>query len=214
MVTGFWGKKIGMTQVFSKENAVVPVTAVDVSGWVVTNIRTKERDGYSAVQVGRIKDRYASKKFDNNWLKKPKLYFSVLKEIKLKADVSELKESIVVIGKPADFRSILAEGDNVDVFGMTKGCGFAGVVRRHNFAGPPSSHGHTMGKKPGSLGGACSQGKVAKGKKLPGHMGNKQRAAKNLEVVRVEKDSEIVLVKGSIPGKSGSLVFLRKEKVI
>ena len=217
MITGLWGRKIGMTQVFSSENAVIPVTAVDISGWFVTNIRTNERDGYSAVQVGKIKDRYAKKMFDSNWLKKPKLYFSVLREIKLKVDVAELKdskESIVVIGKPVDLRSVLVEGDNIDVFGMTKGCGFAGVVRRYNFAGPPKSHGHTMGKKPGSLGGACSQGKVAKGKKLPGHMGNKKRAAKNLKVVKVESDSEIVLVKGSIPGKSGSLVFLRKEKVI
>ena len=214
MVTGLWGRKIGMTQIFSSENAVVPVTAVDVSGWFVTNIRTNERDGYSAVQVGKIKDRYAKKKFDNNWLKKPKLYFSVLKEIKLKTDVSEQKGLAIAIGKLADFKSILAEGDSVDVFGMTKGCGFAGVVRRYNFGGPPASHGATMGKAPGSLGGACSQGKVAKGKKLPGHMGNKKRAAKNLKVVKVENDSEIVLVKGSIPGKSGSLVFLRKEKVI
>jgi len=213
MVTGLWGRKIGMTQVFS-ENAVVPVTAVDVSGWIVTNIRTNERDGYSAVQVGKIKDRYIKKKFDINWLKKPRLYFSFVREIKLNKDVSELEGSAIVVGKTADFKSIFSEGDNVDVFGMSKGCGFAGVVRRYNFAGPPASHGHTMGKKPGSLGGACSQGKVAKGKKLPGHMGNKKRAAKNLEIVKVEKDSEIVLVKGSIPGKSGSLVFLRKEKVI
>jgi len=214
MVTGLWGRKIGMTQVFSSENAVVPVTAVDVSGWIVTNIRTSERDGYSAVQVGCIKARYEEKKFDKSWLKKPKEYFSVIREIRLKKDVSEQEGSDIAIGKPVDFKSILAEGDSVDVFGMTKGCGFAGVVRRYNFAGPPASHGHTMGKKPGSLGGACSQGKVAKGKKMPGHMGNKQRAAKNLEVVQVKQDSEIVLVKGSIPGKSGSLVFLRKEKVI
>ncbi|MFC1842792.1 50S ribosomal protein L3 [Candidatus Dependentiae bacterium] len=208
MITGLWGKKIGMTQVFSKENEVVPVTAVDVSGWVVTNLRTKERDGYSAVQVGRVKDRYADKKFDINWLKKPKNYFSFVREIKL------AEEKPFVVGKPVDFESILSEGDLVDVFGMTKGCGFAGVVRRYNFAGPPGSHGSTMGKKPGSLGGACSQGKVAKGKKLPGHMGNRKRAAKNLEVVQVKQEAEVVLVKGSVPGKSGSLVFLRKEKVI
>jgi len=213
MVTGFWGKKIGMTQVFSKENAVVPVTAVDVSGWVVTNIRTKERDGYSAVQVGRIKDRYASKKFDNNWLKKPKEYFSILKEIKLSKDISQDQEESVVVGKPADFNVILSEGDLVDVFGMTKGCGFAGVVRRYNFGGPPGSHGSTMGKAPGSLSFFCSQGRVIKGKKMPGHMGNRKRVAKNLKVVKIDKDSDIVLVKGSIPGKSGSLVFLRKEKV-
>jgi len=213
MVTGFWGKKIGMTQVFSEQSAVVPVTAVDVSGWIVTNIRTKERDDYNAVQVGRIKDRYAGKKFEMNWLKKPKEYFSILKEIKLSKDISQDQETPVVIGKPADFNVILSEGDLVDVFGMTKGCGFAGVVRRYNFGGPPGSHGSTMGKAPGSLSFFCSQGRVIKGKKMPGHMGNRKRVAKNLKVVKIDKDSDIVLVKGSIPGKSGSLVFLRKEKV-
>jgi len=213
MVTGLWGKKIGMTQVFSDESAVIPVTAVDVSGWVVTNIRTNERDGYNAVQVGRIKDRYADKKFEINWLKKPKKYFSLLKEIKLSKDISEDKESAITVGAAADFLSILSDGDMVDVFGMTKGCGFAGVVRRYNFGGPPASHGATMGKKPGSLSFFCSQGRVIKGKKMPGHMGNRKRVSQNLKVVRTDNDSNIVLVKGSIPGKSGSFVFLRKEKI-
>lgn len=213
MITGLWGKKIGMTQVFSEKNAVVPVTAVDVSGWIITNIKTQERDGYNAVQVGRIKDRYAEKKFDINWLKESKKYFSILREVKLSKDVSKGQETPIVIGKPADFNSILSEGDFIDVFGMTKGCGFAGVVRRHNFAGPPGSHGSTMGKAPGSLSFFCSQGRVIKGKKMPGHMGNRKRVAKNLKIVKINSDSNIVLLKGSIPGKSGSLVFLRKEKV-
>jgi len=214
MVTGFWGKKIGMTQIFSKKNMVVPVTAVDVSGWLVTNIRTKERDGYNAVQVGRVKDRYANKKFDINWLKNLKQYFSFVREIRLSKDVSEAEGDAVSIGKPADFRAIFSEGDLVDVFGMTKGCGFAGVVRRYNFAGAPASHGATMGKAPGSLSCFCSQGRVAKGKKMPGQMGHKKRVAQNLEVVQIKEDADVVLVKGSIPGKSGSLVFLRKEKII
>jgi len=213
MIRGLWGKKIGMTQVFL-EDSVVPVTAVDVSGWIVTNVRTKDRDGYSAVQVGRIKDRYASKKFDISWLKKPKVYFSFLREICLDKDVSEIEGASIAIGKPADFLSILTEGDFVDVFGRSKGCGFAGVVRRYNFAGPPGSHGSTMGKKPGSIGFMCSNGRVIKGKKMPGHMGNRKCVVEGLKIVKVDKDSDVVLVKGGIPGKSGSLVFLRKETVV
>jgi len=205
MAIGLWGKKIGMTQIFSDKNAVVPVTVVDVSGWYITNIRTQERDGYDAVQVGRVKDRHSGKKFEINWIKSPKQYFSYIKEIRLS------KPFEGTIGKPADFLSLFEKGDIVDVFGRTKGCGFAGVVRRYNFAGPPGSHGSTMGKKPGSIGSFCSQGRVIKGKKMPGQMGNRNRVARNLEVVRLEKESDVVLVKGSIPGKSGSLVFLRKE---
>lgn len=213
MVTGLWGKKIGMTQVFSGENTVVPVTVVDMSGWFVLNVRTKDRDGYSAVQVGRVKDRYSNKKLEDKWLKKPSEYFSVIREIRLAKDPSEIKDISISVGKSADFLSILKEGDGIDVFGRTKGCGFAGVIRRHRFAGPPASHGSTMGNRTGSIGFMATQGRVIKGKKMPGQMGNRNRVAKNLEVVRVESASGIVLVKGSIPGKSGSLVFLRKEKV-
>lgn len=215
MVTGLWGRKIGMTQVYSKENAVVPVTVVDVSGWFVTGIKTKERDGYSAVQVGCLRDRYSDKKFDINWVKKPKEFFLFVREIRLNNDVSQLEVEgkAVVVGKPADFRSILSLGSTVDVFGTTKGCGFAGTVRRHNFRAGPASHGDTMGKAPGSMSCFCTQGRVIKGKRLPGHMGNKRKAVLNLEVVQVKEDSPIVLLKGAVPGKSGSLVFLRKEKV-
>jgi large subunit ribosomal protein L3 len=216
MVTGLWGKKIGMAQIFSGES-VVPVTAVDVSGWFVTNIRTLERDGYSAVQVGRVKDRYSNKKFDINWLKKPKQYFSDIREIHLSDGISEETKNTkdtIVIGKPADFLFALVEGESVDVFGKTKGCGFAGVYRRHGFGGAPKTHGSKMGRRTGSLGFMATQGRVIKGKKMPGQMGNRKRVAKNLKVVKIEKDSDIVLVKGSIPGKSGSLVFLRKEKVL
>ena len=208
MVSGLWGKKIGMTQVFSKKNTVVPVTVIDFANWFVTNIRTKERDGYTAVQVGRVKDRYAKNAFSIVWLKNFKRYFSFIREIKVKEeDIS----SLPVIGKPADFITSLAEGSYVDVFGKTKGCGFAGVVRRHNFSGAPKSHGHTMGKRPGSIGSFCSQGKVIKGKAMPGQMGNKQDVTKNLEVIKIEQGANVLLVKGAIPGRSGSLVFVRKE---
>ena len=102
MVAGLWGKKVGMTQVFSKENAAIPVTVINTAGWFVTNIRTKERDGYTAVQIGRIKDRYAKDSFETNWLKLPKKYFSIFKEVKVKDETA-----LPAIGLPANEASIL-----------------------------------------------------------------------------------------------------------
>ncbi len=204
MIAGIWGKKIGMTQVFVNDK-VRPISVIDVNNWVITNIRTVERDKYHAVQVGLVKKKYRDQKLLASWLKNTKKYFTVVREIKLSESVETL-----TVGKPLDFTALLSEGDKVDVFGITKGCGFAGVVRRHNFAGARASHGSTMGDKPGSIGGSRTQGKVHKGKKMPGHMGTRKRVMQNLQVVQVNKDPHMVLVHGSIPGKAGSLVFIRK----
>ncbi len=204
MVRGLWGKKIGMTQVFSDDH-VVPVTVIDTAGWFITNIKTRERDGYSAVQVGNVKKRYIDKAFSKDWLKKPKEYFTFLKEIRLTDEPQD-----IAVGQLVNPHVLLQEGEKVDVFGKTKGLGFAGVVRRYNFGGPPGSHGSTMGKRPGSIGFMRSQGKVIKGKKMPGHMGNRRRVMQGLEVIRIDKESGAIAVKGSIPGKSGSLIFVRK----
>lgn len=204
MVTGLWGKKVGMTQVFS-DNKVAPVTVIDFSHWFVTNVKTQERDGYQAIQVGRVKDKYVQETFSTEWIKKSQQYFSVVREIKIDGELGDIK-----IGQPADFQTLVAQGDKVDVFGITKGCGFAGVMRRHGFTGGVASHGSMMGKRPGSISFMRSQGRVIKGKKLPGRMGNQKQVMRNLEVVRVEPDAQIVLVKGSVPGKAGSLVFIRK----
>lgn len=207
MVSGLWGKKIGMTQVFSEKNAVVPVTVINVGGWFVTNIRTVERDGYTALQVGCVKNRYANDSFSVNWIKEPKKYFSVIREIRVSLD-----EDVPAVGAPLDITSIVEKGTLVDVFGVSKGCGFAGVLRRHNFSGPPASHGHTMGNRTGSIGCHATQGKVIKGKKMPGHKGNVKCVTRCLEVVKVEPKEQVVVIKGSVPGKAGSLVFIRKEK--
>ena len=165
MTTGFWGKKVGMTQVFVNDK-VVPVTVIDTASWVVVGIKTVDRDGYSAIQVGCIKPRYAAMSFDKSWTKDLSKYFSLVREIKVDGDVKSFE-----IGAPVSFEDVKV-GDLVSVTGATKGCGFAGVVRRHGFAGPPGSHGSTMGNRPGSIGFITSQGKVIKGKKLPGRMGN------------------------------------------
>jgi large subunit ribosomal protein L3 len=204
MSTGIWGRKIGMTQVFANDK-VVPVTAIDVAGWYVTNVKTVERDGYNALQVGKVKNRYSAEKYNQEWIKKPSQYFSFIREI-----ASNNSTSDFAVGKAIDFSQLVQLGDKVDVRGTTIGKSFAGVVRRHRFSGPPGSHGSTMGNRPGSIGSLVKSGHVIKGKRLPGHMGCDNQMMKNLEIVMVESETKTLLVKGSIPGKAGSLVFVRK----
>ena len=206
MVSGFWGKKIGMTQLFSG-NKVVPATVIDISSWYITDVKTQDRDGYLAVQVGKVKKRYEKEEFSPTWLKNKRVYFTFIREIPMKESVEGLE-----VGKVANFHALFNEGDTVDVSGVTKGNGFAGVVRRWNFAGGRGSHGCTQGRTPGAVGGLTRSGKVVKGKKFPGHMGVKKRTMQGLEVVKVLKDDNAIVIKGSIPGKAGSLVFVRKGR--
>ncbi len=205
MATRLWGKKIGMTQIFSN-NKVVPVTAIDIARWLVTNIKTKERDGYSAVQVGQVKDRYNIDSFKLEWINKPKQFFSHVKEIAFEGDSSTL-----TVGQPINFSDVVNSGQFVDVVGKTIGRGFAGVIKRHNFSGAPGSHGSTMGRRPGSSSSYRSQGRIIKNKKFPGHMGADLQVMKNLEVVSIDKDTHTILVKGSVPGKAGALLCIRKS---
>ncbi len=207
MISGIWGKKLGMTQVF-EDDRVVPVTVIDVSNWVVTGIKTQEKDGYNAIQVGCLRKRFAGQKALASWMKKPQTYFGEIREI----PVTELPQNIAM-GQSVDFYGEIRKGDHVNVFGITKGRGFAGVVKRHRFRAGPSSHGDTMGKNPGSLSFMRSQGRVIKGKRLPGHMGVDQRVMKNLDVVKVENNGPVILVKGSVPGHAGSLLFIQRQKI-
>ena len=205
MVNGLWGKKIGMTQVFSEDNKVVPVTVIDISNWYVTQLKTEEKDGYSAVQLGRVKDRFADESFSLAWLKEPRKYFGIFKEVRLDEDAQGIE-----VGQSADAAEFVAQGDMVDVFGITKGAGFQGVVKRHGYSGGKASHGSTFGRSPGGISFMRTCGRVIKGKAMPGHMGVDRRVMKNLEVVKVEPEARVLVVKGSVPGKSGSLVFVRK----
>ena len=203
MNKGLWGKKVGITQIFDNQK-VIPVTVIDTSNWVITQVKRQDKEGYEAVQVGYIKPKYRNVEFSMDWLKDSKVYFAVLREIRLDKVPEE-----VVAGQPMD-ASFLLEGDKVNAHGKTKGKGFAGVVKRHGFAGAKASHGNMMGDKPGSIGFLRTQGEVIKGKKLPGHMGCKQVVLRNLQVVKTDNDRKLVLVKGSVPGNIGSLVYLRK----
>lgn len=206
VITRFWGRKIGMTQVFVGDK-LVPVTAIDLADWVVTQIKRKEHNGYAALQLGHVKDRYAQQAFSPEWLKKPKTYFLFIKEV----PVDESTIDQFQVGQKVDFiSSSFTSGDKVDVVGITKGAGFAGVVRRHGFAGAPGSHGSNMGKRPGSSSSYRRQGRIIKGKRFPGHMGVVTRMMKHLEVVKLEQDGTVLLIKGSVPGKSGSLLSVIK----
>lgn len=205
MMRGIWGKKIGMTQVFSDDHKIVPVTVIDMSQWYVTNVKTQERDGYSAVQLGCVKDRYAQETFSADWIKHPKKYFAHVKEVRMDADDHGLE-----VGAVANTADVLGAGDVVNVTGITIGRGFQGAMKRHGFGGGRGSHGDKLGRSPGSLGGQRSSGRVFKGKKMPGHMGCQQRVMRNLAVVHVDNAENVVFVKGSIPGKAGSLVFVNK----
>lgn len=204
MIHGLWGIKKGMTQVFVGDE-VVPVTVIDVSNWFITGLRNKDTDGYNAVQVGLIRNRYIGKVFNKTWLSQKKRFFSTVKEIKTNEEIPFLP------GQEANFIASLAIGSTVDVAGKSKGCGFAGVYKRHGFGGAPKSHGSRMGRRPGSLGFMHACGKTIKGKKLGGHLGAEQMVMKRLKVVRVLADEKMILVKGSVPGKAGAVLYIRRN---
>lgn len=205
MITGFWGRKIGMTQIYTDDSAI-PVTAVQAGNWIVTGIKTKERDGYDAVQVGLIRPRYQDQAFSADWLKKASTYFALRREVKLSEPNAEL-----ALGSSFTPAHAIAEGDLVDVTGTSKGMGFAGVIKRHHFNGPRGSHGCTMGRGTGSISFFRAHGRVIKNKRMPGRAGGEQCTVRNLSVVKAGlENGSVVLIKGSIPGKTGSLVFVRK----
>jgi len=204
MIKGLWGKKVGMTQLFI-ENNVVPVTVINVFGWFVLQIKTEKNDAYNAVQVGCLRKRYVEQGFKVEYLKQKKKYFLHVREIALEGLVDSLK-----IGQSLSSEGIIEKTQLVDVLGISKGAGFAGVMRRHDFSGGPSSHGSAFKRRPGSIGNLCATGKVNKGKALPGHMGVQQVTVRNLKIVDISLEKHIVLVKGAVAGKPGSVVYMRK----
>jgi large subunit ribosomal protein L3 len=206
MVNGFWGRKVGMTQVFAGDNKVVPVTAVDASGWYVSQLKAQDKNGYCAIQVAYVREKYQGQTFQQEWLSSKSKYFRWVREIA----VDQISESLQV-GQAFDFSEVVKEKDQVNVVGTTKGCGFAGVMRRHKFTGGVGSHGSMLGRKPGSISFMRSQGKVIKGKRMAGHMGVTRKTVRNLEVVQVIAQNNLVLIKGAMAGKPGSLVYVRKN---
>ena len=200
------GKKLGMTQVFTEEGAVVPVTVVEASPNVVVRVKTVDTDGYNSIQLGygEIKEKHLTKPVKGQFDKAGVAPVKYLREFRL----TDTPEYTVGQTLAAD---IFASGDLVDVIGTSKGKGFAGTIKRHGFHRGPMGHGSKSHREPGSLGPMTSGGggKVVKGTKLPGQMGGNQATVLHLSIVKVDMDKNLILVKGGIPGAKGSLVMIR-----
>ncbi|MFW0795564.1 50S ribosomal protein L3 [Gordonia sp. CPCC 205515] len=202
---GILGTKLGMTQVFDENNRVVPVTVIQAGPNVITQLRTADRDGYTAVQLayGAIDPRKVSQPVAGQYAKAGTTPRRHLAEIRI-ADVSELE-----IGQELT-AEIFETGTKVDVTGTSKGKGFAGVMKRHGFAGLGASHGvHRVHRAPGSIGGCATPGRVFKGMRMAGRMGNDNVTTQNLTVHKVDADAGLLLIKGAIPGRKGGIVVIR-----
>jgi large subunit ribosomal protein L3 len=202
---GLLGTKLGMTQVWDANNKLIPVTVVEITPNVVTQVRTPEIDGYSAVQIayGQIDPRKANKPATGHFEKAGVTPRRHLTEVRT-ADAAEytLGQEIAV--------DIFEAGQKVDVVGTSKGKGFAGVMKRHNFKGVSSSHGsHRNHRKPGSIGASSTPSRVFKGMRMAGRMGGDRVTAMNLIVHSVDLEKNIILVKGAVPGARGRIVFVR-----
>ena len=199
------GEKVGMTQVWDDENRIVPVTVLRVSPCRVVQVKTPETDGYSAIQVTLgVRDENKLTQPEAGHFRKAGVDAGrKLVELRLD-DVSEF-----TVGQEIG-ADILEQGELVDVTAVSRGKGFAGAMKRHGFGGAPASHGaHRVHRKPGSVGQCATPGRVFKGKKLPGRMGNDKVTTLNLQVVKSDPGAEVVLVKGSVPGARGSTVIVR-----
>ena len=202
MLQGFLGKKIGMTQLFRENGSVVPVTLIEAGPCVVTQVKTKDSDGYEAVQLGFGDVKRPNKPMQGHF--RPSRASRYLREVKAD-DLSEFSVGQIVS------LNIFTEGEKVDVIGRSKGRGFAGTMKRHGFGGGPRTHGQSdRARAPGSIGGGTTPGKVFKGLKMAGHMGNRRITVKGLEIVKVDTDRNILAVKGGIPGAPNSLVQIRR----
>ncbi len=203
MLQGFLGKKIGMTQIFREDGRVVPVTVIEAGPCVVTQVKTLENDGYEAVQLG-FGDVKRRNKPQAGHLKNSKLS-RYLREVSTD-DTSEYE-----VGQTIGV-DIFSAGEKIDVIGKSKGRGFAGVMKRWNFGGGPRTHGQSdRARAPGSIGGGTTPGKVYKGLKMAGHMGNRRITVKGLEIVEIDFERNLLLVKGGIPGATNSLVQIRRK---
>lgn len=204
MVKEIYGKKLGMTQIFGENGIAIPVTVIEVEPCTIVAKKTEDKDGYNAIVIsfGQIKEKNANKPMKGIFAKANVPVQRHLREIK----VENLDE--YEIGKTIDV-NVFENGDRIDVQGVSKGKGFQGVIKRHGQKRGPMGHGSMYHRRPGSMGATTSPGRVFKGKKLPGHMGSVVSSILNLEVVKVDSDKNVVLVKGSIPGAKKAIVRVR-----
>lgn len=205
MLNGLIGEKVGMTRLFLEEGRAVPVTVLRVGPCRVVQIKTKDKEKYSALQVGFgvKRAKVVNKPLTGHYTKAGLEPNAVLREFR----VDETEEYEVGQELTAD---MFKTGDKVKVTGRSKGRGFTGVVKRHNFSGGHATHGCTTHDKPGSIGASAYPARVVKGKKMPGHHGNARSQVKNLQVVDVRPEENLVVVKGQVPGANGGIVIVEK----
>lgn len=206
-VKALLGRKLGMTQAWDSDGRVVPLTVVQVGTNVVTQVRTEEVDGYTAAQIGfgEIDARRITKPLAGHFEKAGVTPRRHLVEVRTSdADSFEVAQELTA--------DVFEAGDHVDVSGNTKGKGFAGVMKRHGFAGGPASHGaHRIHRKPGSIGACATPGRIFKGLRMAGRMGNVRRTVQNLTVFGVDTERGLVLIKGAIPGPKNAVVLVRNS---
>lgn len=203
---GIIGRKIAMTQVFSGDGKVIPVTLVEAGPCLVTQIKTVEKEGYDALQLGfgEVKEKK---------LNRPRRGHFQSKDLEPRRHLAEVR-----IDDPSSYRlgqeikvDIFSKGDRVDITGRSRGKGYAGVIKRHNFGGGPGSHGAHFHRAPGAIGACATPSRVFKGSRMPGRMGGERVTALNLEVVDVKPERNLLLVKGSVPGPDGGILVIRES---
>ncbi len=204
MKKGIIGKKVGMTQIFDEKGNVIPVTAIETEGNIVAQIKTVETDGYQSIQLGYgdVKDKHINKPEAGHFAKAKLPNKKHLREFRLDS-VENYK-----VGDEVKV-DIFETGEKVDIQGTSKGKGFQGVIKRHGQHRGPMGHGSMYHRRPGSMGATSTPGRVFKGKKLPGHMGKVTVTIQNLEIVKVDTDKNVLLVKGSVPGPKGAILKVK-----
>ena len=204
MVNTILGRKLGMTQVWGEDDNIVPVTVNQAGPCVVAQVKTTETDGYEAVQIGfgDIKEHRVNKPMKGHFAKAGIAPMRYLREVRVEDASQHSCGEVITVESFADTAK-------VDVTGVSKGKGFAGVIKRHHFAGGPGGHGSHFHRAPGSIGMCAYPSRVLKGMRMAGHMGCDRVTVKNLAVVRVDTDQNLILVKGAVPGGKGALVQVR-----
>jgi large subunit ribosomal protein L3 len=206
-VEGIIGKKVGMTQVFADDGRALPVTVIEAGPCVVVQRKSKDGDGYSAVQLGLVeqkKVKRVTKPMKGHFDKAELPPCRVLRELPVAEDAE------VKVGDKVSVE-LFAPGDKINIVGTSKGKGFQGVIKRHGFGGGKKTHGSMFHRAPGSIGQSAYPSRVLKGTRMPGHTGSERVTVKNLEVVRVDAGNNLLVVHGSVPGAGGSYVVIRKK---
>ena len=207
MITGIIGKKVGMTQVFGADGVVTPVTVIKAGPCVVVQAKTVAKDGYEAVQLGLVEDKPArvNQALGGHYKK------ANVPPTRVRREVAVAKGSEpVAAGTEVVASTLFKDGETVDIIATSRGRGFQGVMKRHHFAGGAATHGSMFHRAPGGIGASSFPSRVIKGKRFPGHMGSDRVTQRNLKIVRVDAENNLVLVRGAIPGAPGGYLVLRK----